>query len=332
MPTRSLAAALAATPNAPDVVVMRLQGELGNQLFQFAVGTAVARRLECPLRFDLDKFEPTLAHCIGDAFVMADDVDLLRCAELRDTALQQWLRSLQLRAWLPYRRARHRPERHLQHNDAFTLEPRMDELGAPCFLRGYFQQLDLFDEVLDDVLARLARELGLPARSDDGAGPGSGADPGRAQAPTVGVHFRRGDYLPRGWELPLDYYEAALAVVDDQLVSPQLVVFADDAVFAQLLVEHLRAQGRTATLAGASDAHPHPAVDALIQLASCDHRILSNSTFAWWAGALGDHLATVRAGPEPVEGRLTILPDRWRRERPPPNLVRPGWRSLPSWP
>ena len=143
---------------------MRLQGELGNQLFQFAMGQALTRRLGCPLRFDLANHDPTLAHCIGDAFVLASDADLLRVAELRDTPLEQWVRSLQLRAWLPLRRRRGRPERRLESRDAFGMDTRLDELVAPCFVRGYFQCVELFAEVLDDVIDQVLAELGEARR------------------------------------------------------------------------------------------------------------------------------------------------------------------------
>jgi Glycosyl transferase family 11 len=310
---RALAAAARAARTTPDVVVMRLQGELGNQLFQFAVGTAITRRLGCPLRFDVAHHAPTLSQCIGDAFVLASDADLLRVAELRTSPVEQWVRSLQLRAWLPLRRRRHRPERHIHSPDTFGHDPRLDELVAPCFVRGYFQSVGLFADVLDDVVETVLGELGeapSPPEASDLAVP-----------EVVGLHFRRGDYLPRGWELSMDYYDAALGRVDEQLGSVCLRVFADDEVFGQLMVEHLEAQGRRAELATDPGIHAHPAVDALISLARCDHLVIANSTFSWWAAALGDRLRRDRL-------RLVLTPARWRQDRPPPDLVLPGWQAV----
>jgi hypothetical protein len=315
MSTRALAAAALATRTADDVVVMRLQGELGNQLFQFALGTALAQRLGCPLRFDVAHHEPTLAHCIGDAYVTASDVDLLRVAELRAVPIEQWVRSLQIRAWLPARRRRHRPERHLDSRDPFQRDPRLDQLAAPCFVRGYFQCVSLFAPVLDRVLDHVLAELGeAPAASSATA------------TEVVGVHFRRGDYLPRGWELSMDYYEAALARLDAQLGPVTLRVYADDAVFGQLMVEHLQGRGRHAELADEPGVHAHPAVDALIDMARCDHLVIANSTFSWWAAALGDHLHPDVL--HPGRPRLVLTPERWRQDRPPPDLVLPGWQAV----
>ncbi len=312
---RALAAAALASRAAPDMVVMRLQGELGNQLFQYAVGTAITRRLGCPLRFDVAHHAPTLSHCIGDAFVLASDAELLRVAELRATPVEQWVRSLQLRAWLPLRRRRHRPERHINSRDPFRLDPRLDELVAPCFVRGYFQRVGLFADVLDDVVETVLSELG-EAPSPDPAPASTAAEP-----EVVGVHFRRGDYLPRGWELSMDYYDAALVRIDEQLGSVRLRVFADDEVFGRLMVEHLEGQGRTAELATDPGVHEHPAVDALVSMARCDHLVIANSTFSWWAAALGDRLRRNRP-------RLVLTPSRWRQDRPPPDLVLPGWQTV----
>ncbi len=314
MSTRALAAAALGLFAADDVVVMRLQGELGNQLFQFALGTALSRRLGCPLRFDVEHHDPTLAHCIGTAYVEASDVDLLRVAELRATPVDQWVRTVQLRVWLPLRRRRHRPERHLNSKEAFRHDPRVDQLVAPCFIRGHFQCLALFESVLDPVIDHVLTELGeAPAETP-------------ASPPVVGLHFRRGDYLPRGWELSMDYYDAALARVDEQLGEVQLRIYADDAVFGGLMVEHLRGRGRSAELATDQGVHAHPAVDALVDMARCDHLVIANSTFSWWAGALGDHLRLGTVAPG--AGRLVLAPERWRRDRPPPDLVRPGWQTV----
>jgi hypothetical protein len=309
MSPRALLGALAALPTADEAVVMRLQGELGNQLFQFAAGTSLARRLECPLRFDVEHHQPVVAHCVGDAFVPAAEVDLLRCAELRSTAVEQWVRTLQLRMWLPLRRRLHRPERHLQLVDSFRLDPRVASLTAPCFVRGYLQNLGLFRDVLDQVVDLVLHHLGEHPSS------------GGADTPVVGVHFRRTDYLDRGWELPMEYYAAALAIVDQSLGPVVLRVFADDDLFAQLMVEHLMAEGRKAEVAVAVGDHGHPAVDALVAMARCDHLVIANSTFSWWGAALGDRL-------RPDAARLVITPERWRVDRPPPDLALPGWRAV----
>ncbi len=308
MSVRALAAAVASGRRDDDCVIMRLQGELGNQLFQYATGLALARRLGIPLRFDLDKHEPTLAHCIGDDYVGATDAQLWRCAELRDTPTEMWARSLQIRAWLPYRRARHRPERHLQLTDPFILDPRIERMDAPCFVRGYFQHLGYFADVLDEVVKQFASHLFGPDER-----------PAGRQA-VVGLHFRRGDYLPRGWELSMAYYEAALAVLEAEVPSARLQIFADDAVFAELMVEHLIQQGRRAELAPDGPVRVHPAVDALVDMARCDHLVIANSTFSWWAGALGDHLV---GGAD----RLVLTPARWRRD---PTAARAGARRLAS--
>ncbi len=312
--TRALAAAALGSRRAPDAVVMRLQGELGNQLFQFAAGTAISRRLSCPLRFDVEHHAPVLADCIGDAFELASDAELLRVAELRANAPEQWARSLQLRAWLPMRRRLGRPERHINSQDPFRVDRRLDELQAPCFVRGYFQRVGLFAHVLDDVIGTVVAELGEEAR------------PAAARPDTevVGLHFRRGDYLPRGWELSMDYYDAALACIDGQLGPVRLRVFADDEVFGQLMVEHLEGQGRRAELATEPGVHVHPAVDALVHMARCDHLVIANSTFSWWAAALGDRLC-------PDRPRLVLTPARWRQDRQPPDLVLPGWRAIQNW-
>ncbi len=178
-----------------------------------------------------------MAACVGDAFVTATHAELLRCAELDDSgSVSRLVRSLQKRLWLPYRQARGRPERRLVIEESLGYDERFERVAAPSLVSGYFQNLAYFDDVLDQVCDRIVGELGL---DDDASAAGE----------VVGLHFRRGDYLPRDWALPMPYYDQALALIDVEVSDPRLVVFSDDPVFADLMVEHLVSAGRQATAA-----------------------------------------------------------------------------------
>ena len=113
----------------------------------------------------------------------------------------------------------------------------------------------------------------------------------------VAVHFRRGDYLTHvGFaELPMRYYERAVAVLD--ALAPgrkHFLVFSDDPAWAEANSGWL--SPRTIMRGGG----PLAAYDQMIQIGRCTHVIIANSTFSWW----GAYLRRPSAG-------VTLAPRHW---------------------
>jgi len=170
-------------------------------------------------------------------------------------------------------------------------------------LKGYFQHPSWFSDSLSGVLARLdeRRPESIPSILES----------------TVGVHLRRGDYVRLGWELPLDYYSAALDEARRCGLTRALVV-SDDQVVAELFRSHLVGRGwdivtvPTSNGVGAAFADFH-------SLASAEGRVLSNSTFSWWAAKLGEHRSPGAPGP-------TFCPPTWIEGT--DHLIDPGWTRV----
>lgn len=278
-------------------LVVDLHGGLGNLLFQYAAGWTVARELDRPLLFS-ERSEgrlATLRSFLGVDLPAAPWMDdLLAGGRPRDSP--PVLRYL---AWLLRRL---RPWTTLVDN--FSPRPPVDELRRVRRLSGHHQHPSYFDPALDHVLERLAVTLGADRGDGDGV---------------LAVHLRRGDYLPLGWDLPLAYYRAAL---DHVGATTRAVVVADDDLARRGFESHLRDEGRD--VVGRGDGDPPPSArEDFRRLASAQHLVLANSTFSWWAGALGDRLWR-------GEPRRVCYPAGWLTGDEPDVLLRPGWIPVRS--
>jgi hypothetical protein len=118
---------------------------------------------------------------------------------------------------------------------------------------------------------------------------------------TVGVHFRRGDYLMHGYSLPLSFQEEALAEIAKQCRLSKVLVFSDDRDFAVLAVEHFDRLGYPTDAASPDPGRSE--LEDFCALATAQHLVMSNSTYAWWAAVLGDHLRGT--------GRVVVCPTPW---------------------
>lgn len=280
------------------MIVAQLLGRLGNQLFQFAAGYALGRRLGVPCCFDsrhIKRSDLLLPHCIGDDWKEARAVDLLRVGEFGDHYVVRLIGSLQRRAVPGLRRQLGLPPHRFVSWDPAAWDDGFDRLAAPCFVRHYFQNRRYVDTVLHQVCDIVRQTLGLEAAR------------GRSQ-PAVGLHFRRGDYVTVGWALPFDYYTEALEIVRARIGRFAVRVFSDDPIVTKLAVDYLAArhfeiddEDRHRT------RHPVADIDALMAMACCDHLVMANSTFSWWGATLGDSLHS-------NADRIVISPKSWTQE------------------
>jgi hypothetical protein len=272
-------------------VIVSLHGGVGNQLFQYAAGRTLSARRGLPLHVVRERLP--LGRSIGvDDLVDVPKPSLTRFERFLCGADAGFL----VRAPASARRA----ARALARRTAGygEVSQSLMEMADPLrevtpstryvHLRGLFQHRSWYGPVLDDVVAAIAQHLG--PRLDPARGDG-----------VVAMHFRRGDYLLHGYDLPLSFHEEALSLVLERggPVS-EVLVLSDDHDFALLAAEHVGRRGVVGrAVSGGSD------LDDFCTLATAQHLVMSNSTFVWWAAVLGDRL---RAG---GAGRVVACPAPW---------------------
>ena len=292
---------------------MGLSGGLGNQFFQYASGLGIASTLGAELRLDGSWLRPDerwMPGVLGPRYQEASRLELARVGDVDvgERSVDKVVRELARHAVGGTRRLHRRsPARHEQRGP-FTgyFDPSLFRLDLPALLRGWYQSERYFEHVAAEVDSHLRLpEVTLPAGVPDGQ-------------PVVAVSFRRGDYVRLGWQLPLAYYERALERMAHDVPGARFLVFGDDPDFVHLVTDWVGRYGP------ATDAYELTGgvLEQLALASACDHAVLANSSFAWWAAWLGER----RAGHAP---RLVLAPaaypDRFGRD-----LVPDRWELLPS--
>lgn len=279
---------------------VRLMGGLGNQLFQYAAGRAVADRTRTRLRFDTSYFpvEPHRSYALGDFRIRAEAVEgepkppefvLDRDAE--DAYARERFGAAVVR------------EDRREYDAA-----QLAAAGRDSFVAGYWQ-----DERYFAPAERAVRRELRPRPTD------FIEDQSRriAAAPvSAAVHVRRGDFVSdpgtarEFGALEPAYYERAAAALLRERPGAEFFVFSDDPGWC---AENLRLPAATSVFSGGA------AFEDLALMAACDHAIIANSTFSWWGAWLG-------AAP----GQLVIAPRRFFRsaQRERPELVPDRWMRV----
>jgi hypothetical protein len=284
-------------------LVMALRGRLGNNLWQFASGLGIARALGVRLCLDphrVPEHDLLLPDLIGERYEPVTHAELRRVgiATYRAGPAASLARVVIRRVVDGRRRAGGRsPVRMILYEGDDGFGDELFALDPPAYVAGYFHDERFFASVADDVAAAIRWPRGAPSLPTD-------------LGTTVGVSFRRGDYNTYRTALPVAFYDDAMRLVADNVERPTFVLFGDDPGFLDLFAE--RAAHRGYSVASGL-ALGDEAIAQLKLLSECDHAILANSSFAWWAAWLGDRGS--------VDDRMVVAPTEW-------GPVRESWTSL----
>lgn len=257
---------------AAAMITVRLLGGLGNQLFQYATGRALALRLGVPLaiddreakRADQTWLQPGLHHF---------DIKTAQNASLPPDRTK----ALRYAAW----RAFGRSPRFLREAD-LSVNSSVLTASNNTYLHGYFQSERYFLDAEPQIRADL--EIVTPPSPQNA----EWLARLRATPGATAVHLRRGDYVADAkaaethGSVGPNYYAGAIAEVEARSgQEPEIFVFSNDPDWCREALS----LPRPFTVVGHNSADDH--YEDLRLMAACRHHVIANSTFSWWGAWLG---------------------------------------------
>ena len=269
------------------VVAIRLEGGLGNQLFQYSAARQLAHMHGTDVVLDVASLsDPKRSTGMTQPRRFA-----LQALRIKATTSCLWSEPLstQLRirlgAQLPAGLARRFGvfrEPHFHFSRAFCALP------SRIYLIGFFQSERYFHDIGSVIMEELRpRDERLLTDAETEI-----LGLRRSGRPLVSVHVRRTDYLPLAasghvHELGADYYGPAMAKFGP---NADFLLFSDDPAWCR---RHLCGDNIFQGSTGNDLAD-------LLRMSLCDHHIIANSTFGWWGAWL-----------DPKTSKTVVAPRRW---------------------
>ena len=271
-------------------VVVRLVGGLGNQMFQYAAGFAVAQRSGAPLMLDVSWFATANDRhfALGPMRISAGVLGALAAESgpilrvLRKVVHKLTKRTDELWQDRPVFREKH-----------FHFDKRILELRAPVCLDGYFQSESNFAEFGQLV----SQEFTLA--TEPNAACKQMLDK-IVSCDAICLHVRRGDYVASATTnafhgtCSLQYYHDGLRLVTSGLENPHCFIFSDDPQWVRANFQPECAM-TVVDINGADEAH-----EDLRLMSACKHFVIANSSLSWWGAWLGTHA-----------GKQVVSPKNW---------------------
>ena len=278
------------------MIITKIKGGLGNQLFQYAVGRAVALRHKVPLKFDTTIFETYKLHNGYRLDQFAIKADIAADNEIinlkgRNNVLFSALRKAGL-----VKRKSYFKEKRSSYFDASVFKNNF------VYLDGYWQNELYFSDIRELILEELS-----PNSSTN--------DLSFAYLEcikknnSVSIHVRRGDYLnlKNINVLDVDYYMKAVEYIRKIVEKPTFYIFSDDLEWCK------------SSLAFLGDCiyveRTQTEIDDLKLMSFCQHNIIANSSFSWWGAWLNQNPNKTVIAPKGWllndPGSSNVIPSDW---------------------
>lgn len=276
------------------MVVVRLHGGLGNQMFQYAAGKALSLKRNEQLKIDISMFKTyKLRSYELSVFQSINHKSIVMPCII--------IRFYKLLAKICRRIAVVLDDK----NDLINMNIKTNNI----FLDGYWQSDKFFDaysseirgdltlcaDILNDIEKTILDEIN--------------------EANSVSVHVRRGDYVTKQgrmvyYECDSEYYSAAQSLINRFSSNPKFYVFSDDIEWVKDNIDFKYSCEYVELSKERSSAI------TMLLMSRCKHNIIANSSFSWWSAWINSNKDKIVVAPKQwfVDGRKTknqIIPKEW---------------------
>ena len=290
------------------MVIVQLNGGLGNQMFQYALGRHISLRLKTTFKID--------THMYGNYKLRDYELGCFNCVEnfaseneVREYHLfgrnrHIWmLKRYFLRPWNLFNKLSVVQEKFF-HFDADVVN-----MTGDLYFRGYWQSEKYFSSIEDvirgDFTLRIPIDKECHNMLDD-----------IQCTESVSVHIRRGDYITNATTnlhhgvMPLEYYMQAMDYIQSIHRNVHYFIFSDD---IEWITQYFGGKDNI-KIVGSNRINTGP--EDLYLMSQCKHNIIANSSFSWWGAWLNVNKNRIVIAPKKwfaIQDRLTkdLYPENW---------------------
>jgi len=295
------------------MIISRITGGLGNQMFAYAIAKAQAIKFKDDLYLDVDssfanyfykhKFELDIFNVsynkankwFSFTFPLGHYVRFIF------RKIPRLFKFLGITYFFEY--------------DFSKYEPRIEKLNRfkMLFLEGYWQSEKYFDNIKDIIKNDFEFKVEISKESRDFA------KLIENYPNAVCIHARRLHAIPKLQELiPIkgsrdlgaDYYFNAIAEIKESVDNPHFFCFSD---YPKWFEENFQSDPNF-TIVYINGYNDCRAYEDLWLMRKCKHFIICNSTFSWWAAWLSERKESIIISPDIKFWECKdIIPNRWRK-------------------
>jgi len=283
------------------MIITKIQGGLGNQLFQYALGRnlTIKNNVELKLdRTDYDKKDRYREYGLDNFNINSR----IASVEEINRFYNDW-EKIKNKFTTPYKRS-------VVVNLGYEFNKNILKLTDNVYLYGYWPSEKYFIEIRDILKNEFTLKKDLSKDSQN-------LTKELTEKNSISIHIRRADYLKNEkfskifTVLDLDYYRQSIKLIATKINNPIFYIFSDDIEWAKsnLVIPYPVFFSSTPNI---------PDYEELIIMSKCKHNIIANSSFSWWAAWLNDNPKKTIIAPkqwlkDPEINTKDLIPSSWIR-------------------
>ena len=249
--------------------IVKVYGGLGNQLFQYSFALYLKKFNKKEVLLDTNEFN-YVNHHSG--------------LELNKLIYNEFS-SISFIKHFKYRisKSLYRYKFYKQEISDVNKLPSIEEFENIEYFDGYWQTYSMVNKVQDELFKSL-RPLkinGLKINDN-----------------SVGIHVRRGDYLNSKeiymGSCNIEYYKTAVEILNEKMLEPEFYIFSDDIPWCKQNFDFIKNK----KFVDFNDS----SFEDFILLIRLRNKIISNSTFSWWAAMLNKN------------SNIIVSPNKWNNQ------------------
>lgn len=266
------------------LVIVKIKGGLGNQLFQYAFAKALSLKFGKKLLLDLSWFQPLRYKKTVRKFYLND------LFTKENFSCYEWTILDPLKKFVLLSSSNFYPIKIKYINELFIKKNGVYSGNDNIYLDGYWQSHLFGISSLDYIKYELVSNKLFNINSS--------IFKNILESNSVSLHIRRGDYTNNSNYVLCGnkYYQKAVDHIFDHVTDPIFFIFTDDPNWVRDNFNILNSCHIIDNNATFSDT---TLIDFYLMM-YCKHHIIANSTYSWWSAMLSDY-----------NNKIVIAPNSW---------------------
>ena len=256
------------------MIIINLTGGLGNQMFQYAFGRALAQKYKTDLKlhftnalfniqrsYELDVFNISAS--------MATKEDLQKFGITQNRVLNRLLYLFDERYRIQFNRY------IVTQKFPYIFNSKYLAVKNNSYIQGYWADERYFNGVENILRKEFTTKKKLDEKNQN-------ILKQIQKTNSVSIHVRRGDYITNKTNIPkfigLNYYVNSIKKIKKSASNPVFFVFSDDIPWCKRNLNSLMDNAYYIDHNKGKDSYKD-----LLLMSACKHNIIANSSFSWWA-------------------------------------------------